>query len=221
VEVQHDVWEPLTVVGVVRDTAYQSLRETPPPLMYLPLSQQTVPGTFITFVLRTAGPTSLAHAVAAAGRAIDANITFELRTLETQLADSLIQERLLAMLPGFFGVIALLTAGIGLYGMVSVAITRRRNELGVRLALGAAPRGIVWLVLRDVAFITGLGLMTGVVLAFASGRLLTTLVYGLTPTDPATAVLAVALLGGVALLAGYLPARRAARLDPMIALRDE
>ena len=209
------------MVGVVRNTAYQSLRETPPPLMYLPLSQQTRPGTFITFVLRTTGTTPLAHAVTAAGRAIDANITFELRTLETQLADSLIQERLLAMLPGFFGMVALLTAGIGLYGMVSVAVARRRNELGVRMALGAHSRDIVWLVLRDLALITALGLIAGAALAFASGRFVTTLLYGLTPTDPATAALAVALLGAIALLAGYLPARRAARLDPMIALRDE
>ena len=125
------------------------------------------------------------------------------------------------MLPGFFGIVALLTAGIGLYGMVSVAVARRRNELGVRMALGARSRDIVWLVLGDLALITALGLIAGAALAFASGRLVTTLLYGLTPTDPATAALAVALLGGIALLAGYLPARRAARLDPMIALRDE
>ena len=95
--------------------------------------------------------------------------------LETQLADSLIQERLLAMLPGFFGMVALLTAGIGLYGMVSVAVARRRNELGVRMALGARSRDIVWLVLRDLALITALGLIAGAALAFASGRLVTTL----------------------------------------------
>jgi putative ABC transport system permease protein len=221
-EVERDVWQPLTVVGVVRNTAYQTLRETPPPLMFFPIGQQAQPGNFITFVLRTHGDTtSLAHAVTVAGGTINAHLTFEMRTLETQLADSLIQERLLAMLSGFFGGLALLVAGIGLYGMMSLAVARRRNELGVRMALGADARGIVSLVLRDVGLITAIGLIAGAALAFASGRLVTTLLYGLTPTDPATGALAVTLLAGVALLAGYLPARRAARLGPMSALRDE
>jgi ABC-type antimicrobial peptide transport system permease subunit len=202
--------------------AYQNLREGLPPQIYFPLSQQPRPSMFTTFVLRTRGDTSsLAHAVATAGTAIDKNITFELRTLETQLADSLIQERLLAMLSGFFGGLALLVAGIGLYGMMSLAVARRRNELGVRMALGADARGVISLVLRDVAIITIIGLIAGTALAFASGRLVTSLLYGLTPTDPSTVALAIALLAGVALLAGYLPARRAARLDPMIALRND
>jgi putative ABC transport system permease protein len=217
-----DAWQPLTVVGVVRDTAYQTLRETPPPLMFFPVSQQDRPGTFLTFVARTQGETtSLARAVAAAGGTVNRNITVELRTLETQLADSIIQERLLAALSGFFGTLALLIAAIGLYGLMSLAVRRRRNELGVRMALGADAGGIVRLVLRDVAVVTGFGLIGGSVLAFASSRLITSLLYGLTPTDPTTAILAVTLLSGVAALAGYVPARRAARLDPMIALRDD
>jgi predicted permease len=217
-----DEWKPFTVVGVVGNTAYQNLREGLPPLIYFPLSQQARTSTFITFVLRTHGDTSsLAHAVTTAGTAIDKNITFELRTLETQLADSLIQERLLALLSGFFGGLALLVAGIGLYGMMSLAVARRRNELGVRMALGADTRGIVSLVLRDVAIITIVGLIAGTALAVASGRLVTALLYGLTPTDPTTGALAIGLLAGVAMLAGYLPARRAARLDPMIALRND
>jgi putative ABC transport system permease protein len=221
-EIARDTFQPLTVIGVVRNTAYQTLRETPPPLMYFPLSQTPQPGTFMTFVLRTTGDTtSLAHAVTTAGRTVNPNITFELRTLEMQIAENLIQERLLAMLSGFFGSLALLVAGIGLYGMMSLAVARRRSELGVRMALGADARRIVSMVLRDVALITTIGLIAGAALAFASARLVSTLLFGLTPTDPASGAISMLLLATVALLAGYLPARRAARVDPMIALRDQ
>ncbi len=216
--------QPVTIIGVVGNTAYQSLRETPPPLMYLAMAQQPNPRASMTFLLRMQGDassTSLAEAVTRAGAAIHQNITFEFRSLDTQVNESLIQERLLAMLSGFFGALALLVAGVGLYGMMSLAVTRRRNELGLRMALGANPRGIVRLVLRDVALIMALGLAAGAAIALASGKLVATLLFGLTPTDPTTAGIALTLLAGVALLAGYLPARRAAGLDPMIALRED
>lgn len=224
-----DRLEPITIIGVVGDTAYQSLREVPPPMMYLSMAQQPTPRASMTFLLRMQGQgaeggttsASLAEAVTRAGAAIHKNITFEFRSLDTQVNESLIQERLLAMLSGFFGGLALLVAGVGLYGMMSLAVTRRRNELGLRMALGANPRGIVRLVLRDVALITIVGLTAGAAIALASGQLVATLLFGLTPTDPATGGIALTLLAGVALLAGYLPARRAAGLDPMVALREE
>jgi len=219
-----DRLEPITIVGVVGDTAYQSLREVPPPMMYLSMAQQPTARASMTFLLRTQGEmtsAALAEHITRAGAAIHKNITFEFRSLDTQVNESLIQERLLAMLSGFFGALALLVAGVGLYGMMSLAVTRRRNELGLRMALGANPRGIVRLVLRDVALITIVGLTAGAAIALASGQLVATLLFGLTPTDPATGGIALTLLAGVALLAGYLPARRAAGLDPMVALREE
>jgi putative ABC transport system permease protein len=222
VEEERDLWIAYTIVGVVGETAYHNLRETPPPIMYFAMSQAARPMNAYTFVLRSRGDAgSLARAVTQAGAAVDSNITFELRPLEAQLADSLIQERLLALLSGFFGALALLVAGVGLYGMMSLAVTRRRSELGVRMALGAAPRSIVSLVVREVAIITLIGLLAGIATSLAAGRIIATLLFALTPTDPATCALAASLLAGVALLAAYVPACRAARVDPMITLRDE
>jgi ABC-type antimicrobial peptide transport system permease subunit len=117
--------------------------------------------------------------------------------------------------------LALLVAGVGLYGVMWLAMTRRRGEIGIRMALGAQPDTVIRMVLHEVGVVAAIGMAAGVAIAMAGGGLVSNLLYGLTPTDTSTAIVAIVLLGSVAALASYLPARRAARLDPMTALRDE
>ena len=151
----------------------------------------------------------------------DVALTF--RTLESQVDDSLVQERLLATatLSALFGVLALTLAAVGLAGLVSYSVSRRRAELGIRSALGATPGGLVLLVLQDVLRVTVLGLGIGTVAGLASGRFVSSLLHGLSPGDPQTLALAAGALAIVAGLAGFVPARHAARIDPMACLRTE
>jgi ABC-type antimicrobial peptide transport system permease subunit len=138
-----------------------------------------------------------------------------------QVAESLNRERLLATLSGFFGGLALLLATIGLYGVMSYSVARRRNEIGIRMALGAQQSRVLRMVLGEVTLVVIGGLVVGVGAAIATTRLVATFLYGLQANDPVTVALAVVMLGAVAALAGYLPARRASKLDPMVALREE
>jgi ABC-type antimicrobial peptide transport system permease subunit len=148
-------------------------------------------------------------------------IGIEFRILAGQLNESLMRERLMATLSGTFGGLAALLATLGLYGVISYMVARRRNEIGVRMALGADRMKVVRLVLREAVLLLAVGLTVGVLLALWAGRAATTLLFGLQPYDPITMLSAVALLTVVALAASYGPARRAAALDPMTALRDE
>ena len=133
---------------------------------------------------------------------------------------ALTQERIVAMLSGFFGGLALLLAALGLYGVTSYAVSRRRTEIGIRMALGAAPGGVVRLVLRRVAILVGLGIVAGCAVSLWAARFVATLLYGLQPRDPSTLVAAAVVLGTIGALAGWLPARRASRIDPARVLRD-
>jgi ABC-type antimicrobial peptide transport system permease subunit len=148
-------------------------------------------------------------------------ISLEFHTLSDQVNDSLVQERLLALLSGFFGGLALLLAMIGLYGTLSYLVTQRQSEFGIRMALGATPGSILRLVLRDVVIILVASVTVGVGLSLLSVQVLQKLLFSLTARDPITIAVAVVLLSAVALLAGYIPARRAAKVDPMEALRYE
>ena len=147
-------------------------------------------------------------------------MTFSLRPLADYLAASLAQERIVAMLSGFFGVLALLLAGLGLYGITAYAVSRRRAEIGIRLALGAEPRRVVRLVLSRVAILICAGVIAGAAASLWLSRFVAALVYGVEPRDPATLTAAVVVLTGVGAAAGWLPARRASRIDPARVLRE-
>jgi predicted permease len=212
----------LEVVGVVRDAKYRELREAAPRTFYLAWLQQ--PGNADqTFQLRTSGATpNLAALIRHAAEELDPKLQIVgLGTMNERIDELLVQERIIAQLAGFFSLFALLLASLGLYGIMSQAVARRTHEIGIRMALGAQPGAVVSLVLRESMSLVALGVLLGLGAAVLTTRLVATLLYGLTPTDPLTVSFAVLLLIAVAALAGYLPARKASQVDPLVALRCE
>jgi putative ABC transport system permease protein len=215
-------WMPVEIVGIARDAKYRSLREVVLPTAYLPFSQNTPAGLGATFVAKAAtGAASLAPAITSAFRAISKDVPLTYRTFESQVQDSLGQDRLMATLSGLFGILALTVAAVGLAGLVSYSINRRRAEIGIRAALGATPGSLVWLVLRDISLLTLFGLILGFGVSLAAGRFVASMLYGLTPEDPYTLALAGVMLVAVAIVAALIPARRAAQIDPIECLRSE
>jgi ABC-type antimicrobial peptide transport system permease subunit len=172
--------------------------------------------------VRAAGgsPVLLTKSVAAALTTVEPNIAIGVRPLAEQVDATLTQERVVAMLSAFFGGLALLLAGLGLYGVTSYAVSGRRTEIGIRMALGAAPGGIVHMVLRRVAVLVLAGLAMGTIISAWAATFVTTLLYELQPRDPQTFAIAGLVLAAIGALAGWLPARRASRIDPAIVLRD-
>ena len=213
---------PIEVVGVVRNAKYVSLREEIHPTVFFPATQAPDLILADAFELRTAiQPTALLSAVQAAVASVSPAITLEFHTLAQQVSDSMVQERLLAELSGFFGSLALMLSLIGLYGTVSYLVAQRQREFGIRMALGAEPGSILRLIMRDVSSVVAIGLLAGIVMSLAVTRLFRQLLFGIGPRDTVTLVVAVATLSIVALVAGYLPGRRATKVDPVVALRYE
>jgi predicted permease len=216
----------IEVVGVAKDAKYNSPRGEVPPMVFLPLTQlagQNGGNYAGDLEIRTAvAPRNLMPEVRRAIGEIDKNLPIiGVKTLDEQIRSSLNQERLVAELSSFFGALALLLACVGLYGLMSYTVARRTNEIGIRMALGAQARDVLWTVMRDVLLTVGAGIAIGTPAAFAGGRLIASVLYDLAPSDPVTLVTAPLVLVVVALLAGYLPARRAMKVDPMVALRYE
>jgi predicted permease len=213
---------PIQIVGVVKDSKYESLREKPISQAFFPADQILDNEQYANFEIRAGErPSALISLVQDSVAQVDRTIPLDFSSLSQQVDDSLIQERLLATLSAFFGALALLLAMIGLYGALSYLVTQRRTEFSIRLALGAPPVSILRLVLRDVVIVLVAGSAAGIAISLASIGLLQRVLFGLTPHDPLTMLSSVAILAAVALVASYLPARRAMRTDPMQALRYE
>ena len=210
------------VVGLVRNTKYYELREDFRPIAFVPEAQDDDPGPGATFVLRTNAPLGeFYHNAEQAVAEIHPGLGMDFSVLTKQIQESLMRDRLMAALAGAFGFLAGSLAVLGLYGVIAYMVARRRNEIGVRIALGASRGRVIGLVLREAILLLAIGLVVGTALALWAGQAAASLVYGMTPRDPATLGGAAALLAIVALLASYGPAWKASRLEPMEALRDE
>lgn len=210
------------IVGLVRNTKYYELREDFRPIAFMPAGKDSSPDPSARFVLRINTPLGEFYKAATAAVAeIHPTIGVDFTVLTSQLQESLMRERLMAALAGAFGLLAGVLAVLGLYGVISYMVARRRNEIGVRIALGSSRRRVITLVLREAILLLAIGLVVGTFLAAWTGQAASSLLYGIKPRDPATLIGAVALLACVALAASYGPAWRASRLQPMDALRDE
>jgi putative ABC transport system permease protein len=214
------------IVGVVADVKNGSLNQPVRSLVYAPLHQELCEGDWdnamMLAVQTEAAPQSLAGAIREQVRALDQDqpVT-SVRTMGQLLDRSLSDARFNLLLLGLFGVVALLLAAIGIYGVISYAVTQRTHEIGVRMALGAQPRSVLRLIVRQGMTLVGAGIAVGVAAAWALTRLMATMLFEVRATDPVTFALIALLLMGVALVACYIPARRAAKVDPMVALRYE
>ena len=210
-----------TVIGVARDSKYNGVVEDPQNFIYQPLSQNYTPQA--TLHVRSAGDAaSLANAVRSAARELDPSLSlFNVRTLEEQVTDSLQPLEMNVLMLGVFGTLALLLASIGLYGVASYSVQQRTREIGVRMALGAQPSSVLGLVLGHGMILVAAGLAIGLIVAYSAAGLMSALVVGVSTRDPLTFGATAAVLGAIALLASYIPARRATRIDPLIALRTD
>jgi predicted permease len=212
----------IEIVGVARDVRSLELRNHPPRFIYIPYAQDESV-TQLTFYVRAGvDERSTATAIRQAVQRVDSNLPiFEMKTMTVQVSESLFVERMVAVLSVAFGALASLLAAIGLYGVMSYAVTRRTREIGIRMALGAERRRVMWLVLREVSIMATAGIVGGLAVALWLTRQVQSQLFGLAPNDPATLGAATILLAFIAIGAGYFPARRATTIDPIQSLRSE
>jgi predicted permease len=210
------------VIGVVRDTKYADIRAAAPPTWY-DSTLQVLPRGAMQFVVRTAAdPVPMTKSMREAIRRVDSTLPVtSIATQAERVEGRFAQERLFANAYSLFGTLALLLACVGLFGVMSYNVARRTNEIGIRMALGARTLDVIRLILGECWLLIGLGVVMGVGAALAAGRLVAQVLFGLTPTDLTVLVGATVLIASVATIAGFLPARRAARVDPLVALHHE
>jgi ABC-type antimicrobial peptide transport system permease subunit len=210
------------IVGVAKNTKYRDLREDFQPVVFLPLSAAALKRPVGDLVIRSSASTDvLVSSVRSTLAAVSPQIRYSFRVFDAVVQESLLKERLMAALAGPFAALALILTALGLYGVTSYTVSQRTQEIGIRVALGAEPQGIAFLVLREAAAVLGLGLCAGTLLAVVAGRAAAALLFGVEPYDPLSLVIASGSLALVAAGASYVPARRAASVDPAIALRQE
>ncbi len=210
------------IVGLVNDTKYTNLREEFTPIVFVPDTQDSNPDQELSVLIRSNDSIlNVISSVKSGVGEINPNITVLFRNFRRLVRDGLLRERLMATLSGFFGFLAAILAMIGLYGVISYMTVQRRHEIGIRIALGANRRNILSMILREAGTLLVAGILIGTLLAFIMGRAAQALLFGMQPNDPFTVILAVIGLGAIAILASFLPARRASALNPMQALREE
>jgi len=210
------------IVGVIPDTQYNSLRDQTPPMTFAPASQYPADGPWTFMPIHSnLDPATVASTVKRKIAERHPEIVTTAGDFQTWIRNGLVAERLMAMLSGFFGLLAALLAMVGLYGMITYTVARRRNEIGIRMALGAQPAQVVSMVVQEAGRLLVIGVAAGTVLSLVAGRGAGALLFGLKPYDPLTLLAASALLAAIAALASFVPARRASKVDPMVALRYE
>ena len=212
----------IEIVGVVGDTKYENMREDVPYELYIPYRQTEFVDGMTAYVRTRSDPANFFTPLRQVVRDVDASVPmYDMRTLDRQMENSLVTERMLATLSTVFGALATLLAAVGLYGVMAFMVARRTREIGIRMALGARGSSVVWLVMREVLLLSAAGLAIGLPAAWLLTRLVQTQLFGVQATDPFTMAIAVLGIATVAAVSGYLPARKATTIDPMLALRFE
>jgi predicted permease len=213
---------PIQIVGIAADTRYADLRAETPPIFYIPYQQQPTAGHMVVEVHTATEPGSVLSQVRASVELLDRELPMiNVRTMTDQLTASLSAERIFANLTAGFGLLALVLAGIGIYGIMTYTVSRRNQEIGLRMALGEQPASVVWMVLREALGMLAIGLVAGIGCSLALSRFVAAQLFGLRAVDTWTYVAAIALLSAVAVVSSFLPARRASAIDPLTTLRYE
>jgi ABC-type antimicrobial peptide transport system permease subunit len=215
--------QDFVIVGVVADSKHRTPREKPQRRFYIPFFNPIGEASYASFLVRTAGdPSTVSSAVRAAVKQTAANLPpVEIETMNQRVAESLTSDRMVTRLAAAFGALAIVLVCIGLYGIMSYAVSARTSEIGIRMALGARKSSVLWMIFRESSLLVLIGAAIGLPAIFAAGKWISSLLFGVKPADPITLASATALIFAAGLVACYVPARRAMSIDPVVALRYE